>query len=70
MEILDLINTSLADSPNALAHLELLFRIKFWLLLILAFYFVSLPYRERKKRKADLHSRAVQPNGKDGNFLA
>ncbi len=32
-----------------LDQLELVFRIKYWFLLGLAIYFLTLPYRERKK---------------------
>ena len=70
MEFLDLINLQLADNPAALAQLELMFRIQFWVLLLLAAYFLSLPYREQKKRKAKVQNQSVHPNSKDGNFLA
>jgi hypothetical protein len=70
LEFFDFLNTQIADNPAALAQLELMFRIKFWLLLLLAAYFLSLPYREQKKRAAKGRNQTVQPNGKDGNFLA
>lgn len=68
MEIFDTINTHLTANPFLLDQLETLFRIKFWVLLALAGYFLSLPYREQKKLarlKQDLAK-----NGKSGEFLA
>lgn len=69
MEIFDTINAHLAASPVMLDQLEMMFRIKFWLLLALAAYFLSLPYREQKKR-AQLKADLVKNNGKAGKFLA
>jgi hypothetical protein len=66
MEIFDIINAHLASSPVMLEELEILFRIKFWLLLILAAYFLSLPYREKKKIKAELKKK----QDKGDSFLA
>ncbi len=50
MEIFDSINLFLFNHPDMLDQLELAFRIKYWLFLTLAFYFISLPYREQRKR--------------------
>lgn len=69
MEIFDTINTHLAGSPDMLGQLEMMFRIKFWLLLALAAYFLSLPYRERRKEKQQ-HEHLAKHNGKNGKFLA
>ncbi|WP_305908557.1 hypothetical protein Q9L42_010125 [Methylomarinum sp. Ch1-1] len=49
MEIFDSINLFLLNHPVMLGQLELMFRIKFWLLLGLAIFFMLLPYRQRKK---------------------
>ena len=49
MEIFDSINIYLMAHPIMLDQLELVFRIKYWFLLGLAIYFLTLPYRERKK---------------------
>ncbi len=48
MELFDSINLYLASHPLMLDQLELLFRIKFWLLLGLAIYFLLLPYRQHQ----------------------
>jgi hypothetical protein len=66
MEIFDIINAHLASSPVMLEQLETLFRIKFWLLLLLAGYFLSLPYREKKKIKTELKKKQDKGN----SFLA
>lgn len=66
MEIFDIINVYLIHNPLLLEQLEMLFRIKFWLLLILAGYFLSLPYREQRKIKAELKNKQNQK----GRFLA
>lgn len=50
MEIFDSINLYLFNHPMMLDQLEFAFRIKYWLFLGLAFYFILLPYRERRKR--------------------
>ena len=49
MEIFDSINQYLMVHPIMIDQLEFVFRIKFWILLGLALYFVLLPYREHKK---------------------
>jgi len=49
MEIFDSINLYLMTHPIMMDQLELAFRIKYWLFLGLAIYFVLLPYREHKK---------------------
>lgn len=69
MEIFDTINAYLFSSPDSLEQLEMMFRIKFWLLLALAAYFLSLPYRESRKEKQRLQHLAKH-NGKNGQFLA
>lgn len=69
MEIIDTVNAYLASSPIMLDQLEMMFRIKFWLLLAMAAYFLSLPYREQKKR-AQLKKELEKHNGKSGQFLA
>jgi hypothetical protein len=67
MEIFDTINAYLTSSPEMLDQLEMLFRIKLWLLLALAAYFLSLPYREQRKEK----KRQNKHNGKgSGTFIA
>lgn len=69
MEIFDHINMYLVSSPDSLEQLEMMFRIKFWLLLAVAVYFLSLPYRQRRKEKQQDEQSAKQP-GKNGKFLA
>ncbi len=69
MEIFDTINIYLAESPIMLGQLEMMFRIKFWLLLAVAAYFLSLPYREKKKQK-QLRKEIEKHNDKTGKFLA
>ncbi len=49
MDFFDSINLYLMNHPIMLGQLELAFKIKFWVLLGLALYFVLLPYREHKK---------------------
>jgi hypothetical protein len=51
MEIFDFINGMLHTHPDMLYQLEIAFRIQFWSLLILAVYFLSLPYREKIKKE-------------------
>ena len=66
MEIFDSINLYLMTHPVALDDLALAFKIKYWLFLGLAIYFVILPYREHKKeikRQKELASHS-------GHFLA
>lgn len=69
MDIFDTINTHLATNPFMLDQLEMMFRIKFWLLLAIAGYFLSLPYREQKKR-AQLKKELEKHGNKAGKFLA
>ncbi len=49
MDFIDSLNLYLMTHPIMLSQLEFAFRIKFWLLLCLAIYFLFLPYRQRKK---------------------
>ena len=49
MEFFDSINFYLMNHPVTLDQLEFAFRIKYWVLLGVAFYFILLPYRQRKK---------------------
>lgn len=66
MDIFDSINLYLMHHPVMLSQLLFFFRLKFWILLALGIYFVSLPYRaERKERKR----RARSAKAKD-RFLA
>jgi hypothetical protein len=69
MDIFDTINAHLASNPEMLSQLEMMLRIKFWLLLALAVYFLSLPYREQRKR-TQLRKQAVKHSGKNGTFIA
>ncbi len=63
MEIFDQINFYLSTHPSALATLAFAFKVKYVILSGLAFYFIMLPIREERKRKAQ--------NVKDKNkFLA
>jgi len=66
MDIFDSINMYLMTHPVMLNDLELAFRIKYWLLLGLAFYFVLLPYREHKKEMRKQKALAK----KNDHFLA
>lgn len=66
MEIFDSINLHLLSHPEMLSQLEFLFRVKFWLLLGLAFYFISLPYRQHHK---DVKNQAEKSKKRD-RFLA
>ncbi len=66
MDILEKINAYILSHPVIAENIELAFRIKFWLLLILAIYFMSLPYREYKKNLMKQKEDAK----KDTNFLA
>ena len=53
MEIFDLLNFQLQTNPEMLAQLAFAFKIKYWLLIALAFYFIFiLPYRDSKKEAA------------------
>ena len=69
MDIFDLINSHLAANSEMLAQLETMLRIKFWLLLAMAAYFLSLPYREQKKR-AKLNAQLLKQPGKNNIFIA
>lgn len=66
MEIFDSINLYLFNHPVMLDQLESAFRIKFWVLLILALYFILLPYREQRKRAKEQEELAKKPD----RFLA
>ena len=66
MELFDSINLYLMTHPIMLDQLALVFRIKYWLLLGLAIYFLTLPYRERKK---EIRKQKEQSKTK-GHFLA
>jgi len=59
MEIFDSINLYLMSHPAMLEQLALLFRIKFWLLLGLAFWFLYLASRETINKRS-------QPEPADG----
>ncbi|MCK5831977.1 MAG: hypothetical protein KAH20_16925 [Methylococcales bacterium] len=50
MEIFDSINLYLLNHPIMIDQLEFAIRIKFWVFLVLALFFLSLPYREQRKR--------------------
>lgn len=66
MEIFDSINLYLMSHPIMLGQLEFAFRIKYWILLGLAIYFVLLPYREHKKEIR----RQKELSKTSGHFLA
>lgn len=66
MEIFDSINLYLFNHPAMLAQLEFLIRIKFWLLLGLALFFMFLPYREQRKRR----KQQAELSKKRDHFLA
>jgi hypothetical protein len=66
MDIFDSINLYLLHHPAALAHLEMMFRLKFWILLIMALYFMTLPYRQERKERL----RQKTLTAKNGHFLA
>jgi hypothetical protein len=66
MEIFDSINLYLFNHPAMLDHLEFMIRIKFWLLLGLALFFMFLPYREQRKRR----KKQVELSKKRDHFLA
>jgi len=51
--------------PIMMDQLELAFKIKYWLFLGLAIYFVLLPYREHKKEIKKQRKQAKT----DGHFL-
>ena len=66
MELFDSINLYLMTHPIMLDQLKLVFGIKYYLLLGLAFYFLTLPYREHKK---EIRKQKEQSKTK-GHFLA
>ena len=66
MELFDSLNLYLMTHPVMLDQLEFAFRIKHWLLLGLAIYFILLPYREHKKEIMRQKELAKTP----GHFLA
>jgi len=66
MEIFDSINLYLFNHPVMLDQLEFVFRIKFWVLLVLALYFILLPYREQRKRLKEQAKLSKKPD----RFLA
>lgn len=66
MEIFDSINLYLFNHPVMLDQLELVLRIKFWVLSALALYFILLPYREQRKRDKE----QVELSKKPDRFLA
>lgn len=67
MDFLDSLNLYLMQHPVMLTQLEYVFRIKFWVLLGLAIYFLLLPYRQRRK---DLARQAELAKTKKDRFLA
>lgn len=66
MEFLESLNQYLMTHPVMQDELEFLFRIKHWILLGLAIYFVLLPYREHKKEISQQAKLAKM----SGHFLA
>lgn len=66
MAFLDSLNQYLMSHPVMLDELEFLFRIKYWVLLGLAVYFVLLPCRENKKEMRQQAELTKMP----GHFLA
>lgn len=66
MELFDSLNLYLITHPISLDQLELAFRIKYWLFLGLAIYFVLLPYRDHKKEIRKQKKMSKSP----GHFLA
>jgi len=66
MELFDSLNLYLMTHPVMLDQLEFVFRIKHWLLLGLAIYFILLPHREHKKEIMRQKELAKTP----GHFLA
>ncbi|NOQ36363.1 MAG: hypothetical protein GQ569_10795 [Methylococcaceae bacterium] len=70
MDFFEHLNLQIASNPDMLMQLETALRFKFWGLLLLAIYFVSLPLREQKKQKNKLEEHAIKHNGKDGKFIA
>ncbi len=66
MDFFDSLNQYLMLHPIMLDQLEFAFRIKYWLLLAIALYFVLLPYREYQKEIKRQHELSKT----DGHFLA
>lgn len=66
MDFFDSLNHYLAIHPVLLGQLEFAFRIKYWLFIGVAIYFILLPYRERKKEI----KRQIELSKKKGHFLA
>ncbi|MCK5477841.1 MAG: hypothetical protein KAI44_02890 [Methylococcales bacterium] len=66
MEIFDSINLYLMNHPVMIDQLAFAFRIKYWLLLGLAFYFILLPYRHHRKEI----KKQIEQSKKPGKFLA
>lgn len=67
MDFLDTLNLYLSNHPVMFDQLMLAFRIKFWLLLGLAIYFLLLPYRQRQK---DIKKELELAKVKKDRFLA
>lgn len=70
MEFFDALNLQIASNPEMLMQLETALRFKFWGLLMLALYFLSLPFREQRKQRLKSEQHAAKHNGKDGKFIA
>lgn len=66
MEIFDSINLYLMNHPVMIDQLAFAFRIKYWLLLGLAFYFILLPHRQYRKEIKKQSEQSKTP----GKFLA
>jgi hypothetical protein len=66
MELFDSINLYLMNHPLSLDLLAFFFRIKFWLLLLLAVYFMLLPYRQQQREIKEQKKLSKKP----GRFLA
>lgn len=66
MDLFDTINVYLMNHPIMLDQLQFAFRIKYWVILGLALYFVCLPYRQHKK---DLRKQKELAKTR-GHFLA
>jgi len=67
MELFDSLNLYLLNHPILLDQLERAYRIKFWLFLALAIYFMLLPYRQQQQEiKEEKKRRSKTP----GRFIA
>ncbi len=66
MELFDSINLYLLNHPLLLNQLEFLFRVKYWIFLTMAIYFVLLPYRQRLRDIKEQKKLSKKP----GKFLA